>query len=1113
MRTIKIAVQNVRGLDQAKVYEILDNLEKEKVDVGILVEYKIGMERTREKKWEKRMFGKTRICISKNDKSRNNGILMIYSNTLAKAVRFKSLIDGYLTLMEIHLRKTKIYLLGLYNPVKNAVDEAVMEKIKNTIRNAALENAPIFVVGDFNASLFPEGRTSGELNNRDKKMLAFIDECGMKVLSDATMTYFSGQSMSSIDHIIGKNYLKKVEIEEVTMCELTSHSDHLGRMIVMTSLENEGKVVQHNKHSVKQILKQWNFKSLSQLQERFVKLNTRARTNHIEGQVDDEELNELIEQLQNIVEEKREMNMGNREEVSRLKALELEVREEIKKRAKELNKEGFKTFVEKLQKGNELLYQYGLPTKRSMKILSLKEGNKRLVNINDMLSYASKHYGNLFKKKRIENQRKTNGKKLRCWQLKLLEGLSQREFENQLQKMNSKSATGWDGVNVEDLKILFRERGQEMTELCKREIKLGLTSTLKRGILIPLHKKGDEEEITNYRPIVIGCMMTRLVMKVITERLMEFIIEKEVIPNRQLGFIKTRGATPGIQMLREYMIQGRMEDREVMVTALDISNAYNNVNHELLISMLEEQQFPEDFVMFVRNWLRDQSFVVKIMGETSTAKEYEHGVPQGDPMSPLIFNIYVNGVLKCKAGNVMVLMFADDVITFGQKKSEIEKVIQRIVIELKGLGMQLSPLKSEVMMVSWKNGQASLVKGKIDVDGVMIESKKTLKYLGVTFQIDGGWDNNIWKVQEKMKERVKSMRYNWLRIRAIRQLLTSILVNGGMYYHLVGAFTDESLMKVSKCMAVLVRRTLRLASKTSKQVIFSEEKLGGLGLRWPHGYAYYNYIIHSIKALNSKIVELREWSRSNFFGTTEEMEKEGKKKENEWKKFLELLFKLDLELAMDDNGDFYVQWINTIADGERLEMGVLRNHIHQKVRMMLREERGMIEDDCIIKQSESNTWDNAQGQVSEKGMTRYEWNSLISVRSGVMMEVKWQHPAVCERCKKTESMKHVFHLCRPKEEIAKLEEEIMDIFRQQGFQQIQVRWEDDFDDQGYQVSPRAIMNNLMMRKLKDMKNSKIIIQKLQVLCARYIKKIRLEKEYFQIKMKKKKAREDEVMQI
>ena len=81
-------------------------------------------------------------------------------------------------------------------------------------------------------------------------------------------------------------------------------------------------------------------------------------------------------------------------------------------------------------------------------------------------------------------------------------------------------------------------------------------------------------------------------------------------------------------------------------------------------------------------------------------------------------------------------------------------------------------------------------------------------------------------------------------------------------------------------------------------MIFTEEKYGGLDLQWPHGYAYYNYIVHSIKALNSKIEELRVWSRFNLFGTIEELDKEGMKKDNEWKKFLDLLTKLDLELGL-----------------------------------------------------------------------------------------------------------------------------------------------------------------------------------------------------------------------
>ena len=74
-------------------------------------------------------------------------------------------------------------------------------------------------------------------------------------------------------------------------------------------------------------------------------------------------------------------------------------------------------------------------------------------------------------------------------------------------------------------------------------------------------------------------------------------------------------------------------------------------------------------------------------------------------------------------------------------------------------------------------------------------------------------------------------------------------------------------------------------------------------MEWPHGYAYYNYMVHSIEGLNSKIEQLRSWSRSNLLKTMDEMENEvGMKKENDWKRFVELLEKLDLEIWMEENG-------------------------------------------------------------------------------------------------------------------------------------------------------------------------------------------------------------------
>ena len=218
---------------------------------------------------------------------------------------------------------------------------------------------------------------------------------------------------------------------------------------------------------------------------------------------------------------------------------------------------------------------------------------------------------------------------------------------------------------------------------------------------------------------------------------------------------------------------------------------------------------------------------------------------------------------------------------------------------------------------------------------------------------------------------------------------------------------------------------------------------------------------------------------------------------------------MDLEIGMEKNGYFVIQKDGVIYDisGQRkrnksdVESGgkleELKEYIHQKIRRLLREERGEIEDDCIIKQSEKSNWDPVQGAVCEKGLTRFEWSSLVSVRSGVVID-GWHHPAFCERCKREEPLKNVFLHCRPKEEIAMLEVEVWMEFRHLGVEEIQVRWDDEFDDKCCQFSPRGLMNQVMISRNRESNKSKIEddVRKLQQICGRYVKKIRLEKEYF-----------------
>ena len=97
----------------------------------------------------------------------------------------------------------------------------------------------------------------------------------------------------------------------------------------------------------------------------------------------------------------------------------------------------------------------------------------------------------------------------------------------------------------------------------------------------------------------------------------------------------------------------------------DISQAFDKVWHDGLLSKLITIKLPVYLIKWLQFYLNNRNFVVKVENCTSTIKPIKCGVPQGTVLSPTLFSIYINDipVVACKNKSYS-LLFADDVVTF-----------------------------------------------------------------------------------------------------------------------------------------------------------------------------------------------------------------------------------------------------------------------------------------------------------------------------------------------------------------------------------------------------------------------------------------------------------------
>jgi len=126
------------------------------------------------------------------------------------------------------------------------------------------------------------------------------------------------------------------------------------------------------------------------------------------------------------------------------------------------------------------------------------------------------------------------------------------------------------------------------------------------------------------------------------------------------------GTQPARTKLMEYLIKSKNDKEKCFIAALDINSAYNNVDHQILQKILKKANFPKDFQNYIKKWLNEIVFRIKIGDLLSKNVLYKKGLPQGDPLSPILFNIYVNSIKEIKEKSGHTLMFADDILVIDK---------------------------------------------------------------------------------------------------------------------------------------------------------------------------------------------------------------------------------------------------------------------------------------------------------------------------------------------------------------------------------------------------------------------------------------------------------------
>ena len=283
----------------------------------------------------------------------------------------------------------------------------------------------------------------------------------------------------------------------------------------------------------------------------------------------------------------------------------------------------------------------------------------------------------------------------------------------------------------------------------------------KRGLTVLIYKKGVTSDPANFRPITLQPVMYKILSSVIRNRLFKYVDSNRYIDkNIQKGFWPaTDGVTEHTQILSHMMKDSKRHQRSLFVTLLDLRNAFGEVHHNLIRCALRYHHVPSRIVDIINDIYTDSFVQVSYNNQSTPLIKVERGVLQGDPSSPLLFNLcfntlmttvsdlryqqsgYMWGTAGGKSHWRSWLQFADDAALIAHDSKGAQSLLDVSVAWCAWAEMTLRIDKCSSFGMTKRSGQYVQIEPGLFVNGVQIPPIKigeSFKYLGGVFDFEMG---------------------------------------------------------------------------------------------------------------------------------------------------------------------------------------------------------------------------------------------------------------------------------------------------------------------------------------------------------------------------------------
>src|SRR3984885_7608136 len=329
-----------------------------------------------------------------------------------------------------------------------------------------------------------------------------------------------------------------------------------------------------------------------------------------------------------------------------------------------------------------------------------------------------------------------------------MEDILEEEVEAAIRNLKKRKAPGEDNITAEMIQAGERCSVEMLHTLCNKiYYEKKCPTDWGKAIIVPIHKKKDRRECSNYRGISLLSIPGKVYTRVLQQRMRRYI--EEVIAEEQAGFRTGRGTIDQLFVIRQLAEKYTEKNKIVYNNFIDFRQAFDSVWQKGLWQVLRNYGIPEELVLLLEDLYSKSMSAVRVDGELTEWFRVTVGARQGCGLSPYLFNLLLEAVMGLALETVDVgatingqkinnLRFADDIDLVAEEHGHLQELTDKVNESSKRMGLQINVEKTKTMIIGKQHKSI-----EVKLEGRELEQVTEFVYLGGLLTEDGQCTKDI----------------------------------------------------------------------------------------------------------------------------------------------------------------------------------------------------------------------------------------------------------------------------------------------------------------------------------------------------------------------------------